>query len=634
MSAKVSLPINCQSCFAGLAFNPRCDPIDPNGWGVNVRDLDPFLRFTEDRWFYFPVGPMSVSRIYGFIPSSDGVSKSAFLGRQPNTFPIKYYPSEYDLKHYGNYFRNLQTFYSTLSGRSFSTPSMSNEKPTRHVTFAGYLTTRQEDVPFSDETINFSIYSVDTRSTSHRAYDKCKVLSLNPITIDTLYESTISTSYCTDIRPLLNAFKSAPVVFAQEYPRRNPVIVTCQNFSFELNFTSLRIRYHVVVVSPTDYTYEWDSRLDVVLTAPTHDVFPLMGNDYVSKYQGSMTFQFSNFVYHSPGVFPYATSEVTVDLENNLLQLTIPTDLAVLDKYTLLDDVDFHKTINDMLDSFKHAVDISWLDIVPMAYLSSSDAFQSFEGSLNNNIIQTLAKIPNIANALPQIKEGLVIAGKILHEDFSLSTFKQIANLLTSTVLQANFEWRPYIEVFTKYLPGISSVMDAFSDTEKHPLSSYGSYSIKLNNEFGRKEVTLTCRTKMVVDTSPGGLLSALLSIDALGLLPRFSTGWSLIPLSFVADWFLRVGGMIKDLENSLFLATIPSYFVHTYTIESVLTDSELESLEISSSADDPLRLRLYYRDVSIYSPGPRPSRLPLGQPQGSPSLVTFGSLLYQLIFS
>jgi hypothetical protein len=217
--------------------------------------------------------------------------------------------------------------------------------------------------------------------------------------------------------------------------------------------------------------------------------------------------------------------------------------------------------------------------------------------------------------------------------DLRLSTFKEILDLATSTHLQAVFEWRPYYELLTRYIPQVLSTMDSIGDIRTNSIG-YGSFSFKFTNEFGRKEVTLKTRTKIVMDASPSGLLSAAVGLDALGLLPKASNLWDLLPFTFVVNWFTGVGEAIRRAEYATFLASVPAYYVHTYTLSSPLSDDELDLLKMSSSISEPACLRIYVRDVTNRPPFPRDTRFGFGLPSGIPSVGSLGSLLYQLIFA
>jgi hypothetical protein len=136
------------------------------------------------------------------------------------------------------------------------------------------------------------------------------------------------------------------------------------------------------------------------------------------------------------------------------------------------------------------------------------------------------------------------------------------------------------------------------------------------------------------LDVSERSLVSCFLGWDGLGIWPKPSTLWDLVPFSFVANWFTGIGASIKRAEYATLLLDVPAYFVHTYAITSPFTDDELDTWEMSNaSSKDPLSFRAYYRDVSHYSPLPRDSSFGFGLPQHLPPLGVVGALLYQILF-
>jgi hypothetical protein len=285
------------------------------------------------------------------------------------------------------------------------------------------------------------------------------------------------------------------------------------------------------------------------------------------------------------------------------------------------------------LSSFERDVARDWLHIIPSSVFSAVGAFKQSENSLNVNILQNLAKLPDIASALPQVREAVDVASAILRRDLRFSTFREIADLVTSTELQRSFQWRPYLDVLRNYIPLMASNLHAFGRTDKRVVG-YGSFRFQMQNALGRQEVTLLTRTKIVMDTSHSGLLSAILGADAIGILPKPSNIWDLIPFTFAVNWFTGIGSALRRAEYSLLMSTIPAYFVHTYAISSPLSSDELDILKASSGSHSSPSLRLYYRDLSLVSPAIKDSKFGFGMPSGIPSLGTFGSLLYQLIFS
>ena len=274
----------------------------------------------------------------------------------------------------------------------------------------------------------------------------------------------------------------------------------------------------------------------------------------------------------------------------------------------------------------------SWRDIIPSSLFSTVDALQSMDFGTSTDVLQTVVKLPQYKSMIPKIKEAIDIASDILHRDISGETIRDIIKLASGTTLQASFQWRPWMQLITEELPKIVSDWSTLFD-DREVVVGRGKFNFDFEPySFSRPSVHLTVRTKIVLDLSGNSLAAGILGLDGLGIIPKPSNLWDLIPFSFVLNWFTGVGKLIRNAEFSVFLLGLPAYYVHTYTFTSPLTTDELTSLEIVSQPAEPLSLRGYYRHVSVYTPLPRDTRFGFGQPTQLPPSGILGSLLVQLL--
>jgi len=402
-----------------------------------------------------------------------------------------------------------------------------------------------------------------------------------------------------------------------------------------LSMAYLIITYKCHVRDHTsDADFYWDASIVVPFEVPEVGLEPVVGTDYRLTRPGNPIYRFSNAYNTVGGAIVGFSGPAEGEFSGPsytcgplILGYPVRTPIgewgvAMLARETLRS--------GRFIDEFDKAAKRDFRDLATSSLFSTVDAFKKAEGSLNINILQNLQKLPQLASAIPQIREALDVIGSVLRRDLSLSTIREILDLATSTHLQWAFQWRPYLQVLTEYLPQLLSTMSSMGHIPANAVMR-GSYSTKLFNVLGRQEVTILTRSKVVMDASPSGLLSAILGVDASGLLPKPSNLWDLLPFTFVVNWFTGVGASIKRAEYSLLLATLPAYYVHSYTISSPLTPFELDSLEMSSSGAEPASLRLYYRDISRYTPAVHDSKFGFGIPSGLTNGGTLGSLLYQL---
>lgn len=582
-------------------------------------------------YWVIPSDAKPLSEVFSFKGQS-GLDQTEMVSYKPY-WSDRGIGSRYEARYHANFSRNLALFGSFLRGSSISAPSSKNENPCEHVSYSGELIAGQERLQWTETPLFVYGNAVGTQYCSGDYWRRCTVDTVTPLSVHLVSQHGAISDY--DLEELITRMRGQDFYSTVSW-NGSIFIRHMSNVDISKTSTGCDITYEMDVVSYIPYSqhYHWTSIIHISFVCAEATVTPVQGNSYNTLY-GS----FSTFSYSTTIATPFTGAMQRTFTSNRLNhQRAYPTVLVG----PLLSSVHEHDTCYDaifvlnqanLLKTFEKAVRSSWDDIVPASMFSTVDAFTDATGYLGVNLLQNLQKLPGIVNMLPQIGEAIKVLGRIWKRDLSVSTLKDILDLSTSTVLQANFEWRPYHGLLTQYLPSLASTMQSLGDITENAIG-YGSYSKTIYNDLSREEVTILARTKLVMDSSPSGLLSAVLGVDALGILPKASNIWDLIPFSFVANWFTGVGSAIRRAEYSLLLMTIPAYFVHTYTITSPFSSEELDSLKMSNSGDEDATLRLYFRDITLYSPIPQDSRFGFGIPTVFPPWGTFGSLLYQLIFS
>jgi hypothetical protein len=636
MSMNVRYSTRFQSFLTGFAFRFGAPlPVD-GAFPAVVNRHDLFMRLGgQNRLFFLEASIRGASSVTGFIGQSDE-RDTIVLSHQPIEPKFDF---DYDALAYGNLARNLNVFFGVLSGSNFAAPSPRNERFCRHVTYSGELTTKHAELPLSDVSFDICDKTIITRYSSQNVYGGGLVANLDPLSVTPVpWHTTNDGMY--DLGPILNFLVGNTIDFTEIFGAA-PVRQIMSDFEYDVTPYGISVNYRMHVHNLLDGdSYNWRSSTLFFpkYSAPTFP--PNIGDVRFSQYLGQVVSSYGYGTFenaHAPqGSLSGTSGEPSSPPKDEYsffpIFLSGPPILDIAVQGDVAANAAARLSNNEYLGKFAEAVALEWNDIIPSSLFSTVDAFNKMEGSLNMNVLQNLAKIPSIASAIPQLKEAVAVLSTIARRDFRLSSIKEILDFATSTNLQANFQWRPYLSLFTEYMPKVASTLNSLRNKGKNSVT-YGSYRHKLFNEFGRKEVTLLTRTKMVMDASPSGLLSAVLGLDALGVLPTASNLWDIIPFSFAANWFTGIGANLRRAEKSLILATVPAYYVHTYLLTSPLDEDELESLKMSSTTANPGTLRLFYRDVSFYSPMPRDSKFGFGIPTSLPSAGLMGSLLYQLIF-
>ena len=635
MSLDVKFLAGVQSVKTGTGFTAGLTSDHANGTalGHTVYLHDLLMPLWLSSKFYVPSFGRSVASSIGLDLGLSARLETFKVSSPVDTFIRS---DGYDAETYGSIFSNLPAFGQFLEGKGLFAPSPLGEKSCRHRNFSGELIVKQSDVPTATVDYDLYGYSVKVRTTNVHVFDSVRVDAVDPVSL-TVYSSTAYDHYINlnvlDVLTFLLGKEIVNIALVEGKIQRRVI----SDVSFTLTFERLIVQYHChsAPLDGTEY-YDWDSKLVVPFVDPPATIVPSVGlTRRTDAYTGLCEYSYSIRSFSTPytgdSLGPLHDEFTFHDYASFYVFLSLPLPSDSVEDFRLIESTSALRS-GRFVDKFNDDVLRAWSDFTPAATFSTVDAFKKAEGYLGTNVLQNLAKLPNIVAALPKIREAVDILGHIAKRDLSLSTLKEILDLATSTHLQANFEWRPYLSIVTTYLPQMISTFQSLG-IPTGTVTSHGSFRFHLFNEVGRQEITLLARTKIVMDASPSGLVSAALGIDALGLLPKASNLWDLIPFTFVVNWFTGIGESIRRAEFLAFLSTIPAYFVHSYTLSSPLSADELDLLGASSSSSEPASLKLYYRDVSLFSPPIRDSRFGFGLPTGLPPVGLLGSLLYQLIF-
>jgi len=593
---------------------------------------DPVCQLLANNNFYCPAGAASLDRIFGLdfgLEARDTTVKVAHKPIVP-TWPY----DTYDSRVYENNSQGLSLLVSTLSGKSIKAPSTAGENPVRHYTYSGELMENEPDIPFVISDSYFMGFSYKVRQNLFMT--ETLVVDDADVSVMHLTNRNHDLAWSWNILDFLDAFKSKE--FNQIYwdPPYTYSHRLMSGLEYDLSPERLIIRYHTewFAYLYSYQTYKWDSEIRFEFQNASRDIVVYDGLSLGPREgPSSSTFRYKNgsHTYEDGMLGPVASVSTGFPISCNAFSGLRDHTMAEHDTYAYAPE---RLSNRIFLEKFRKDVESGFSDIVPSIMFSTADAFSKARESINTDVFQTLAKVPVLYLALPHIREAVSILGSLVKRDLSFATLRDILDLATSTTLQASFVWRPYLSLFTDLIPQMVSILQTAASRSSSLAIGRGSFSFKILNEFGRKEITLLTRTKLVMDTSSSGLLSAILSVDDLGILPKPSNIWDTLPFTFVVNWFTGVTQSMRRAERSLELLTVPAYYVHSFTLTSPLTDDELDVLKASSVSPSPASLRLYFRDVSLYCPYPKDSRLGFGLPPGVPSVGIWGSLLYQLVFS
>lgn len=615
-------------------------PSAPNFPGM-VAYNDLMSRVLSSAYFYVYDGISTPCHTTGYIFQGYDTKTDHLISFVPYSKKYDWF-SDYQV--YGqNFFARLGMFFEAFGLRSKRLPSVSSEHTCRHISFVGELTTQQHD--FVQVTRGFQPLA-GGRTYNIRTFDSdvmggSLVLSASPLIIRPVAWSLGPTKFWNVLDLLDILAEDGLSVIEQEGTSNYWNHHMLSKVHYDVSSSGLLVTYHMYSAGLTvGSIFEWDGAISVPFEDADCTITPVVGHTDYPTTVGQVTYSYWNGTYSlsgDPGLYPSSPLEYVYSSKsvNPVFKFYMSScdDYDAVDRFRSVSLTADKLSAGYALRAFQQHCDAAFSDILPSNLFSSYEAFKQAEGYLGVNVLQNIAKLPSIASAIPNIREAVDILGRLVRRDLSLSTLKDIMSLASSTTLQYNFQWSPYKRLLDSYVPElIRTYRDLFS---KDGITvGRGQYLADLGKEFGRDSVILTTRTKMVVDFTPLGVLSALLGVDALGILPKPSNIWDLIPFSFLANWFTGVGESMRRAEFGLIATTLAARYIHTYTLTSRMTDDELDSLSVSNSGRHEPYLKVYYRDISSYSPYPRDSRFGFGVPSGLPPMGSLGALLYQLVFS
>jgi hypothetical protein len=625
MSLRLSASSQKLAVMAGFAFNMDISP-SPGGIDAEIYYHDLLLNEFRSRIYICGAGLRQVSQLFG-LRDVDGDLVDMKISHKPL---LLHNSEQHNRTAYGSFYQNLSLAGQVLTGATpFGAPAF--EHPMRHSTLSGKLLIPQQSSFLTESDLNFYGHQFKVRHPNGNVYQYFQVSDTFPNTgvINSWYAGFPHTILLEDLLSSLKGVTIEHVGSDGQLTRR-----VLSDVKFDVFDSGLRATYVMQTFNLETSQYcKWTSTLQVPFRYPVALVEPVIGVNYSTTYNAAVVFSAKAWVINPDGSQEYQErtyewggiySAFPVCLSDSSLVVSASTDTVR--------KVSSDLTAGRFIAPFVKAINSEFTEFVPSSVFSSVDAFNAAEGYLGTNVLQNLAKIPGIVDSLPQLREAVHILGRLLNRDLSFSTFKEILDLATSTHLQASFEWRPWASIIQNYTPALASTFSTLGLTTGRAVG-YGSFKAALPNAGGRKDVVLVTRTKIVMSTSANNWLSTLTGIDALGILPKPSNLWDLIPFTFLVNWFTGVGASMRRAESSLMMAMIPAYYVHTYAFTSPLTEDELQLLRASSDRDHIASIRYYVRDVTNFPPVVRDSKYDFGIPSGIPFAGTLGSLAYQLIF-
>lgn len=582
---------------------------------------------------YWPGVPTSVNRIFdlkeGQSPEEIKISSKP---AQADGFP----GSRYDTKYYDNvYLRGAKVFLEAMELQTLAVPSYRNERSTSHFSWKGLVTPKLTLNQVTDANLNFhGFWTLNKRIVS--LMDRVSIVSDAP---DFAYH-TAHFDVNWSLLDLVNHLRGYSVDYANRY-----IFNWWQGGIFQVqarNFTcvtqsdlTLNLEFDMVIYYNPGLHPERSVTCHVTHNLPTR-LPPGTKNFEIQEFHDSYGEVPIRSVYAVSDCygFPDVEDGSAFSFEHEAFKAHVhclgvqDSTREVLGEGPIRDNLRFGVT---HLTSYLRD---NWWDVTRSSAFSIARGSEDLFSILGEDNLQNLSQLPGLAESFPKIAEALKLLGKVLDRDFSTATLKEVADYITSTILKVNFDWIPNIQLLRDWLPKAVELLKLITTSKKVVTARGAFHSANLPAWATGREDTpcgLTTRTKIVANLGGESLLDALFTLDSFGLLPKGSALWNLVPFSFVANWFTGVGAAMQRVEALAKIAFVPAYFVHSYAIDSRLSETELEGLNLSTVETSPASYFVYRRDVTCQPTLDSDNALGFGVPQGLP-WTTFLSLLYQLI--
>lgn len=230
-------------------------------------------------------------------------------------------------------------------------------------------------------------------------------------------------------------------------------------------------------------------------------------------------------------------------------------------------------TINSMI------LDLNYLEKVDYGMIAQQ-AVENF--NVNNvNMLEFLAGLKNPAALVPKLKNLKRLkgaAGEFLKLQYGI--LPTISDL--EEITQAFKSVRPSIDI-------------------NGNRTAYAGYST--SGSLNNVEHELTQRVKIAVSANDKELNNLASKLDSIGVLPKMSNLWELVPFSFVIDWFVDIGDYIESVE-------IRDRILHFDVKYATLSWKRTLTTQVDSSTgySGSVQLVDYNRWVQLNCPLPSPS--------------------------
>jgi hypothetical protein len=271
----------------------------------------------------------------------------------------------------------------------------------------------------------------------------------------------------------------------------------------------------------------------------------------------------------------------------------------------------------------------------PAVMMSFADAMSNYR-VMASNYIEVIYEAEELLHLAPDLK-GLLAAFTALkaYKDFRSGGVVDgalgIGDFFSSSYLLASFGWRPLAQNASEITSKIDHVGENLRNL-KSPKTLHGKFRFNIPETLGIKDVRLVARSKIRLRGISDDFIINSLKLDSLGLLPRSSNIWDLIPWSWFVDYFTGLATRYDVIDASLLACALDhEYCVHSISLESPIPKEVLLRDGLQGLPGDPPKFKAYFRESSVVIPFIFDSDIDFGAPVVGPDKGILFSLVWQL---
>jgi hypothetical protein len=273
-------------------------------------------------------------------------------------------------------------------------------------------------------------------------------------------------------------------------------------------------------------------------------------------------------------------------------------------------------------ETFRRHVEKDLVNLWPACYYSAAKAFDGYVSTLPANHIETLSELKATLGLHHQTKELVKLAASSVIFRNMLDRGVRLVDAVTRMILLGQYALRPLVTSASDILEKSDVLLDKLQRESYGTRTLHGKHII----DTGVPYRSVVARSKIRYKFDTGNVILGLLGADSIGLLPRFSSLWETIRLSFLLDMVTSVNSHLKAAETRvLMLSAGCGMSVHSLEVFADIDITGYVSLY------DP-HAKYYVRTVSKYLPPIKESVYDLLPPPGLRLDMTTGSLAFQLL--